>query len=202
MGGQGSGQYIRWGAKTRTESQSRVDIRFLKKQGWLIPNTSGILSWTCRGKPDGYINYRMETDRMVLEYNHRVNGGEWQPVEQVVRFDWTPCPLGGRRQWLLCPGCARRVAVIYGASRLFLCRHCHGLAYGSQQESRPDRLLRRARKIKERLGVYEPMRRLTVKPKGMHHKTFLDLRCQVALYEHLGWREVARTLGLSEELGL
>jgi len=192
----GSGQYLRFGTKETTESQRRVDIRFLKKQGWLIPNTVGTLSWTSRGKPSGNINYHIGSNHMVLDYNIQINGGDWQPIEQTVFFNWTPCNFGGRRQWFLCPGCGRRVAVIYGAGRLFLCRHCHRLTYGSQQETRPFRLLRRSRKIKERLGVDHPMDWPTVKPKGMHRRTFNELRIQALRYEDLGWTSAAMALGI------
>jgi len=202
MGGYGSGYHIRFGTKETTEASRAIDIRILKKMGWIVPNTSGALSWTCRGKPSGNINYHMESDRMVLDYNIQVNSGDWQPIKQIVRFDWTSCHFGGYRQWLLCPGCDRRIGVLYGAGKLFLCRHCYGLTYATQQETRPFRLLRRARKIKERLGVNDPTGWPVIKPKGMHNRTFLDLRLQLDHYEHLGWREAARALGLSEELGL
>ena len=63
MGGYGSGN--RWNSKTTTESQHRIDIRWLKKQGYLRPDTMGTLSWSWRDKQTGSIGYRMEADRMV-----------------------------------------------------------------------------------------------------------------------------------------
>ena len=33
MGGRGSGSWYRWDSKTTTESQHRIDIRWLKKHG-------------------------------------------------------------------------------------------------------------------------------------------------------------------------
>lgn len=50
--------------KDTTESQYRIDIRWLNKQGYLKPCVWGSLSWSSRGKQTGCINYRMESDRV------------------------------------------------------------------------------------------------------------------------------------------
>ena len=55
MGGVGSGSWYRWDSKTTTESQHRVDIRWLKKQGYLQVGKFGCLSWSRGG---GLIPYR------------------------------------------------------------------------------------------------------------------------------------------------
>src|SRR4051794_3324525 len=68
------------------------------------------------------------------------------------------CRFGGCRPYSVCPGvvngiaCDRRVAKLYQGGRYFLCRHCYGLAYASQREARMDRDLRKANKIRVRLG--------------------------------------------------
>ena len=169
----GSGSWYRWDSKTTTESQHRIDIRWLKKQGYLRPGTMGSLSWSCGSEQTGSIRYRMEADRMILNYRHRPHGGEWEPVEQTISFDRTPCNYGGHRTWFLCPRCWKWVAVLYGAGKHFFCRHCYDLAYGSQQESPPFRLLRKAQKIRARLGGSESTYDfLPDKPKGMHWRTY------------------------------
>lgn len=177
MGGYGSGRRYGWGGKTTTESQHDIDIRWLKQHGYLRMGAMGNLIWSNRGERTGLINYRMIEDGMLLNYRYRKNGGEWQSVEQTVLFDRTPCNYGGHRTWFLCPHCRKRVAVLYGAGKLFLCRNCYGLTYGSQQEVRMDRLMRKARKIRHRLGAGDD---LTIpiwqRPKGMHEQTFLRLR--------------------------
>ena len=48
--------------------------------------------------------------------------------------------------------CRRRVGKLYGAGRYFLCRHCYRLAHASQHEDEWGRALRRANKIRRRLG--------------------------------------------------
>lgn len=196
MGGRGSGSWFRGCSKTTTESQHRVDIRWLKKQGYLQAGRFGSLSWACRGKQTGFINYRMEEDRIVLIYRHRINGGEWEDVEQHISFDKTPCNYGGYRTWFLCPRCLNRVAILYGAGKYFLCRHCYDLTYSSQQEAWEDRMLRKSRNIKERLGVKDPIGRIIFKPKGMHQKTFDRLRFQAERCEYIGWINVGRKLGI------
>ena len=177
MGGSGSGNWYRWDSKSTTESQHRIDIRWLKNQEYLRSENIGFLSWSRGKKQTGSIGYRMESDRMVLSYRHRSRGGEWENVEQVVLFDLTPCNFGGHRTWLLCPRCWQRVAVLYGAGKYFWCRHCYNLTYSSQQESRADRLMRKARKIRARLGASNSfMEPILFKPKNMHQKTFDRLR--------------------------
>ena len=192
MGGYGSGRGGIWGGKTTTESQKRIDIRWLKKKGYLRPGYSGSLSWSCGGESSGYINYCMEADRMILHYRYRPRGGEWEPVEQVIRFDRTPCNYGGHRTWFLCPRCWARVAVLYGAGKYFFCRKCHDLAYSSQQEGRADRLMRKSRKIRERLGADNDdlMWPIMWKPKNMYQKTFDRLRKEAESAEKLAWKIV------------
>ena len=73
----------------------------------------------------------------------------------------------------------RRVAILYGPGRYFLCRHCYDLSYQSQRDNVMYRALHKAQSIRERLGgsanMTEPF---PEKPKGMHCRT----------YERL-WRE-------------
>ena len=66
---------------------------------------------------------------------------------------------------------------LYGAGKLFACRHCHGLAYASQQESSNQRGLYRAQKICTRLGGSVSMfEDFPDKPKGMQWRTYDRLR--------------------------
>ena len=116
---------------------------------------------------------------MVLLFRHRSGPGvEWEDVRQSVTLEWTPCSFGGQRPWFACPraGCGRRVAVLYGLGKWFLCRHCYDLSYESQREDKTLRALRRALKIRQRLGgsanMMEPF---PEKPKGMHHETYMRL---------------------------
>ena len=197
MDGYGSGSWYRWDSKTTTESLHRIDIRWLKKQGYLRPGAAGPLTWSRRGKQTGYINYKMGLNRVFLNYCCRAYGNEWEEVEQVISLDQTPCNYGGFRTWFLCPQCGKRVAVLYGAGKYFFCRHCYNLTHASQQENRADRLMRKARKIRARLGVGDALSEpILFKPKNMHQKTFNRLREEEKHANDLSLVIVGQRLGL------
>ena len=139
----------------------------------------------------------------MLMHWHRSYGEEWQEIEERAWFDRTPCNYGGERLWFLCPHCGKRVAVLYGAGIRFLCRHCYELPYGSQNETYMDRMMRKARKVRDRLGVSGDLFELIWrKPKGMHQATFdhlvrvereanqastVAMAEKVRLFERKGW---------------
>jgi hypothetical protein len=104
-------------------------------------------------------------------YSHRRgdSGGDWKDVKETVPLEWAPCNFGGERPWFICPGAGRgrRVAVLYGLGRYFLCRHCYDLCYESQREDKTHRALRRAQKIRKRLeGSANMMEPFPERPKG------------------------------------
>ena len=104
----------------------------------------------------------------------------WEDESYPVHVDWTACNLGGQRPWFLCParGCGRRVAILYG-SGIFACRNCYQLAYPSQRETRDDRALRRADRIRAKSGWESGIGNgWGPKPKGMHWHTFDRLTAQ------------------------
>ena len=199
MGGSGSGSWYRWDSKTTTESQYWIDIRWMKKQGYLRTGSFGSLSWSSRGEQTGSIGYHMEENRMILNYRRQPRGGEWEDVEQEISFDRTQCNYGGYRSWFLCPHCGRRVALLYGAGKYFLCRNCYNLTYGCQQEGRSDRLMRKARKIRERLGASDNLMiplLCAPKPKNMHQKTCDRLRREAEQANNLLWPIMGQRFGI------
>ncbi|HZB09726.1 MAG TPA: hypothetical protein VE525_11520 [Rubrobacter sp.] len=127
----------------------------------------------------GVVSRDARPEQITLHYRHRSGlGGEWEDVREPVHLSWTACNFGGERPWFICPGagCGRRVAVLYGSGRYFLCRHCYDLVYESQREDKMHRALRRAQKIRMLLGgsanMMEPF---PEKPKGIHHDTYMKL---------------------------
>ncbi len=119
--------------------------------------------------------------RVIHFYRYRRRlGGEWEDLEESVPLEWTPCNFGGERPWFVFPGvvngvrCSRRVAILYGPGKYFLCWYCYDLRYESQREDKKDRALRRAQKIRQRLGGSANMLELfPERPKGMHHDTYV-----------------------------
>ena len=151
MGGYGSGRWYRWNKQTTIEEVRRIDIRYLKKRGWLIDKPGNFmsctLSWTCQGEPNGFINVQFHFDRLELDYRFREGDGDWVPIKQTILLENTPCHYGGSRKWFTCPECHNRVGILCGAGQLFLCRHCYQLPYGSQMESGLDRLISKKHKL-------------------------------------------------------
>ncbi|WP_284152179.1 hypothetical protein [Desulfofustis limnaeus] len=195
MGGYGSGR--KWNAKSTVEETNRIDIRWLKKEGCLRPGYSGTISWSCNGSNTGTIAARMAGDTFILNYNHRGRNGEWSPVEQIIGLSRSECYFGGHRLWFQCPRCHKRVAVLCGAGKLFLCRTCYGLNHASQHENEADRMLRRVRKIRKRLGadmnLFEP---ILFKPKYMRWRTFERLRREAEHTYSLSWEIAGQRWGL------
>jgi hypothetical protein len=137
------------------------------------------VSWHRGNQSTGSILLSSHGDALTLTYRYRVHGGDWQDVTQSVALDWTPCRYGGVRPWFLCPRCSRRVAVLAMDGHWFWCRHCYRLPYTSQQEGRIDRLYRKARKIRDKVGAsHNLMEHVWRKPKGMHWRTFERLCTQ------------------------
>ena len=179
MGGRGSGRKSNRAARNTTDDYRMLDVRWLNREGVLVPGQIKTITWYCNKKAIGEIFVAAGLDAVVLSYRVREMSAEWKEHCYSVRLTATTGTKGGRRIWFLCPvqGCSRRVAVLYGGA-IFACRHCHGLVYKSQYEDPLDRLRRRARKLRKHLGQPEEVRKALhfEKPKGMHWTTFADLR--------------------------
>src|SRR5215211_6823236 len=198
MGNVGSGNWYRFDKKTTIDECQSIDVRYLHRNGLLKPGHSFSLRWSRVGRETGSIGGVAFRDRVILLYRHRRGlGREWEDVQEAVPLEWTPCNFGGERPWFICPGagCGRRVAVLYGPGRYFLCRHCYDLVYQSQRDNKMYRALHRAQDIRRRLGgsanMTEPF---PEKPRGMHWRT----------YERLWWEqheaEMEQLIGMREWL--
>lgn len=201
MGGWGSGRY-RHSATTTSESK-RVDIRFLRKQGWLYDGRIGSLSWTCRGEPSGNVFYSINGDTFILDYKVREPGAdEWLPIELLVPLTSIPMRYGGRRYYFIClgQGCGRRCEVLYSAGNYFVCRKCAGLIYDSQKGGELDKLIEAKHKLGERIFEYYEDGEGLGKKKGMHWKTFNRLYSKYRALENAWSQGVARRFGYDEAL--
>ncbi|MES9831148.1 MAG: hypothetical protein ABW139_02810 [Candidatus Thiodiazotropha sp. DIVDIV] len=175
MGGLGSGRWFRPRERVTTQDLPQIDIRSMKKQGVLYPNYPGAFCWTLDDPLSGPMNFEIHRGSLKVEYFTDCDSQTIKLVEKI-EFDSTPCHLGGERYWFLCPCCKTRVTTLFRLRDVYRCRYCHNLPYRAQNESELDRLIRKSRKLRRRLGgtgsLYEPVRQ---KPKGMHHSTFDQL---------------------------
>lgn len=199
MGGFGSGRP----SGTKVEECRSLDVNRLHRDGCLRPGWAGISQWTRDGKRVAWISLRSELDHLHLTYRAQFGGGDWQDVGESVRIVRATCRYGGTRPYFICPGivngraCGRRVVKVYQAGRYFLCRHCYRLTYASQSEGQLDRALRRANKIRQRLGGEPGMvSRFPERPKGMWRRTYERLHEQT--YENEMRAEEAMDLRLTQ----
>ena len=198
MGGPGSGHHWRWDSKATTDDFLALDVRRLAREGMLRPGRCGTWHWIRRGETVASIYIRAEQGQIALDYQHRSKSEEWVGEKYPVRIERTRCNLGGSRPWFICPaaGCWRRVAILYGGG-IFACRQCHQLAYASSREDAGDRAIRKADRIRDRLGwqrgiLNEP----GAKPKWMRWATFERLVDQHDELVAQGLATAAETLGL------
>ena len=168
----------------KVEQQLDLDVRALARAGLLAPGASGTWSW--RYYPGGAtasIGLRAERKAVILSFIIG-QGSSREQVNQRIDLTRTRPYFGGSRPWWCCPGCGRRVAILYGGRR-FLCRACHGLAYTSQSEGETDRILRRARKLRNRMGVGPGVGTPLSRPRGMHWRTYASMFMEVRALEDL-----------------
>jgi hypothetical protein len=190
MGGYGS---TRWANTPTRHCIGECLALDLARIGRSIRSGRGITTWAWTQR-DGEPSIRVNIGEceILLTYTVRRGGGAAMDVRDAVALERTPCTRGGDRVWFRCPGCGRRVRALYLAPGRdhFCCRHCHGLAYASQQVAPDERHLIAMRKIRRRLGDDPRQSSAWVpppKPKGMHWRTYERLRR--ALTEHERERE-------------
>ena len=141
-------------ARQQAEWSNRINIFWLKKHGYLhkdYSRKSGGIKWTRRWSDEGSSigfavvrdNWGTSEEKTYLEltYTHTDRwSDEKSDMNYRVELATTPCNLGGKRYWFICPlskngqYCGRRVGVIYCIGKWFGCRHCGEIAYQSQFE--------------------------------------------------------------------
>lgn len=181
MGGIGSGRPRR-GGRRRVENFSVLDVNVLRREGRLRPGLSTVVTLSPSQENVGVL-----ADEESLRLARRVTSGQDIVVSyQAVGLVRRPCNLGGERAYFICSGvgsghvCGRRVVNLYAARQYFLCRHCMGLAYASQNEDAWGRSQLRASKMRRRItrdpDINAPLP--FAKPKYMHWRTFSRLRAE------------------------
>jgi hypothetical protein len=186
-------------AKRCTADMRALDIRKIQRDGCLTLGRTLNWTWSRNGQQVASIAMRAQVDRVTLTYESRSYGGEPKSMNYSVRLDRTGCNYGGQRDWWLCPAinCGRRVAVLCGGA-VFACRHCHRVAYQSTRESTGDLTIRSADKLRDRLGWQAGILNGSGwKPKGMHWRTFWELKRQHDALVNLAVAGMARRLGMT-----
>ena len=145
-----------YGGKTMVESCQSIDVLHWNRLGYF--RYSPWFSWVRTRDGERLASVAIRHHSVILKYRNRSYGEDWSDVEQWVTIAWTPCRFGGERPWLVCSAesngvdCGRRVTKLYSVGGLFACRHCHRLAYESQQESTRHRYSRTARDASSAFG--------------------------------------------------
>ncbi len=191
MGGPGSGNWYRFNTKDLVEDCRSLDVNRLHREGLLRPGLYFSWAWKDgQGNVKASIGIRTLPGAVELAYTVTPRGGDPRDICYRVPLTYTTCNYGGGRPWFVCPGrgCGRRVAKLYLGGVYFLCRHCYDLAYESQREDRATRFLRKAQKIRRRLGGHPGLiHSFPEKPKGMHWKTYERLKVEAQEAEWMYW---------------
>ncbi len=187
MGGFGSGPSGT--DKATCEGALFLDVRMLKKRGWLQPGSSAVVTWKM-GASSSSVELKASADKVrVIWASGGTNYAESLPL------CYSPQPLGGERSWWSCPGCSTRCAILYMRSMRWRCRSCHKLVHASTRDRCPiQRVRRKHRLVALKLGltgdaVHAPDMNAPLipeKPKGMHGTTYAKL-----LQQHLTMRDEA-----------
>lgn len=193
MGGYGSG---RWRTGKDVVEDCRIlDINRLVKEKGLTGNRFLWCWCNDKGEAKASIRINPEMQRVRLQYMY---SSSQQKVEMDYLVSLIYVPVGyGKRPYFLCPNCGTHCLKLYMNSLYFTCRKCAGLVYNCQREKEEDRAMRRARKIRRKIGASMSMMDSIYpwdKPKRMRWDTYLQLKSQAEQYESKGWRIIANKL--------
>jgi hypothetical protein len=195
MGGYSSGRY-RTRNRGNLDSAMRLDIRVLRRQGFLKPGaiTSGVQRWTwvATGEETGSVSVTVNladpaSGLVVVRFT--LNG---DPRVQEIRLVSKPMRYGGRRYYFECPRHFRRCEVMPLVGGVFASRQAHRMTYSSQSSDRLSRLRDRSWKLEKRLWPDNGKGR----PRGRNRERILEAweRADSA-FEDLFAVEVVRKFG-------
>jgi hypothetical protein len=186
MGGYGSGRSGGW---LTTESGLTLNLSKLLRDGLVGPVSfrAGSLVWTntWTGEQAGSIGYQahlgQESGRVRLKYTTTRWNGERRESDYWIQLETTPQPFGGRRWWFICPQTGVRAAKLYlpDGAFTFASRRAYRLAYPCQREPAHERALRRAFKLRGKLGAEGGIGDYVRKPKWMRWRTFERMMARI-----------------------
>ena len=137
---------------------------------------------------------------MRLKYTSTRWDGDRRESDYWIQLETTAQPFGGRRWWWICPRTGRRAVKLYlpNGAFTFASRQAYRLAYRSQRETPHDRALRRAFKLRRRLGGDDGTGDYIPKPKWMRWPTYNRKLEEVAAAEEV---VDAHMLSFAQKLG-
>ena len=146
----------------------------LKRNGLFdLSASNGSIKWTNLGLSECALEYTYKASTLGISYAVKAPQTASETVSEHIFIDRTTCNYGGTRTWFSCPACNARKAILYCASKRFLCRQCYGLNYGSQNEVYTDRMIRKARKLRSKMGASMDLQQpISERPQGMYRTTF------------------------------
>lgn len=201
MGGFGSGRR-RSCERSNIERCICLDVNRLHREGCLQAGWSGGWEWYAEAEKFASIAISTEGQSIVLRYSYRLAEDQCQSVNETVQISKAACGFGGTRSYFLCPGgtngieCGRRVAKLHLHQGVFRCRHCHSLDYPSRGEEPSNRALRRARKIRRRLGGSGNLASaFPLRPRGMWTRTYESMRAEALSQERLADEIIVASMG-------
>jgi hypothetical protein len=178
MGGFGSG---RSGGRLTTDNGLTLTLSKLFRDGLFRPGSAwGSLVWTntTTGERIGSISYEanlgQDSGRVRLKYTTTRWDGERRESDYWIQLETTSQTFGGRRWWFICPRTGTRATKLYlpNGAFTFASRQAYRLAYRSQREAPHDRALRRAFKLRGKLGADGGIGDYVPKPKWMRWPTY------------------------------
>lgn len=187
MGGYGSGGH-RWGHfRATVEACYRVDAKMLRGLFTVAPGAPVRAAWVYSSNRGDRVSTIAEYTGGAPTFTLRTKRDGAECKTQQIAVTFSPCAYGGRRAWLVCPRCARRVFRLYSYIHLidrtgaplvvFQCRTCAHVWYDSQRENDDYHNLKaQAGKIKKRLGGDSAyMASFPEKPRWMRYRTYWRL---------------------------
>lgn len=149
------------------------------REGLTRPGLYFVWAWKRDGEEVASIGVSTLAGAVELAYTA---GG--RHIREVVQFSQVPNYFGGTKPVFRCPGCAGTYRKLYLRGGYFRCRRCHGLKYRSQYEDAKTRLVRKAQKIRVRLGGHPGLiYPFPGKPKKLRWETYHRLEAQVQALE-------------------
>ena len=192
MGSFGSGN---WGRprKGHVEECPQIDIREWYRQYLMLPSRTFRLTLSTNGNAAREIDVYPWFDHVVITHINQSANAIKSTAEEIIAIDFTKCNYGGKRPWFVCPvfNCRKRAAILYLVTEGFRCRHCAQLAYSSQYENSALRAMRKAKKLRAKLGGRPRLDLpLPTKPARMHGYRYLTLLHEAIDVQARSWREI------------